>query len=124
LVIGDFNVLATILRPPTGTDPNWNTPAGDFVPIMTEPGSPTVARRVWARVEDVRPSRQEGAQQNVELGKFGTYVQIRWIPIPLDSSLRVVLHRAWGDETYSVVGGPAIIGNNDFVEFKLERYTS
>lgn len=122
--IGDFNVLAVIEQQVESRDPNWNTPTGVWQPLMAQPGSPTTARGVWAKVQDSRPSRQEKLQQGLEESVQSTYMWIRFLPIPMDTALRVTLHRAWGAEIMQVIGGPAVLGNNEYLEFKLEKYSS
>ncbi len=122
--IGDLDTLATIERQVSELDPVWNTSIGGWVPLMIEPGSPTVARRVWAKVQDARPSREERLQHGAAIGRHSTYVWIRWLPLRLDTALRFTLHRAWGDDVMQVIGGPAVLGRNEYLEFELEKYTS
>jgi head-tail adaptor len=104
-------------------DPTYGTEIVTWVPLITQPGSPSVAQRIWANVVDVQPSRSEAVKMGLEIARNQTKVTIRFRS-DVDSSMRIIVH--WGnvDVVMQIVGGPATIGRKEWTEFVTERYSS
>lgn len=77
---------------------------------------------VWANVQDVLPSRSESVTQGLAIAKNPTRYRIRYRS-DVDSSMRVIIWRP-GPVTYQIVGGPAELGDKEYCEFMLERFSS
>lgn len=104
-----------------------NSSTGDetvtWTPIAYVPGSPAVAAKFWAEVQDVPPSRGEFLAQGVPVGRILTRIRMRWRD-DVTSDMRVVVHGD-SDVTYQIVGGPAEWGGRkQYVEFTAERYST
>lgn len=104
----------------------WEYPVEAQDPVY---GSPTTtwtaldANPVYAQVQDVLPSKQEGVSQGVPVGTYRTRIRRRW-RAGVTSAMRVTVHRAEGDEVFKIVGGPAEIGRRQWLEVLAERYTT
>lgn len=113
----------TIEKKETTLDATYGTEVISWVPLVAEAGSPVVAVRFWAEIQDVLPSRSEGVQQGLIVGRNQTRLRMRWRN-DVDSSMRVTVHGET-DVLYQIVAGPAEIGGRKaFMEMVLERYTS
>lgn len=94
-------------------DPDFGTEIVTWVALAT----------VWANVQDVLPSRSESVLQGLAVAINQTRVRIRWRD-DVDSSMRMVIYRP-DPITYSIVGGPAVIGGRrGYCEFMVERLSS
>ncbi len=112
----------TIERPTT-VDGEFGPTAGPWVPLVALSGSPTVAERFWAEVQDVLPSRSEAVKQGLAVARNQTRLRMRWRD-DIDSSMRVTVHGD-ADRVYQIVAGPAEIeGRKARIEMMLERYSS
>lgn len=98
---------------------------GPWEPVVAQAGSPAVAERWWAEVQDVLPSRSESVRQGLAQARNQVRLRMRWRD-DLDSTMRVTVHGgAGGDVVYQIVGGPAEIGGRKGgLEMVLERYTT
>ena len=106
-----------------GQDPIYGTDLIDWAPLVAQVGSPVIAVRFWANVEDVPPSRSEAVKQGLVVARNQTKITIRWRS-DVDSSMRVKVHGVT-DVIYQIVGGPAAVdGRKAFLEMMCERYTS
>lgn len=74
---------------------------------------------VYAELQAVQPSRSEAVRQGLQLARNQVRCRIRW-RAGIDSSMRVV----WSGTNYNIVGGPAEIGRQEYLEMVLERYSS
>lgn len=82
----------------------------------------TLASRIAANVADVQPSRSESVKQGLAVARNQTKITIRY-RAGIDSSMRVTVHYAT-DEVYQIVGGPARIGRNKWLEMVCEKTSS
>ena len=104
-------------------DPEYGTNRAVWLPLVALPGSPVVGRRFPANIQDVMPSRSEGVQQGLIVGRSQTRLRIRYRS-DIDSSMRVTVHGD-GDTVYQIIAGPAEIGGRkQYLEMMLERTTS
>ncbi len=120
---GGLQRQVTIERKVTGTDPTYGTPTVTWVPLVALPGSPVVAERFAAELQDVLPSRSEALAQGLEVARNQTRLRMRWRD-DIDSSMRVTVHGD-SDTVYQIIGGPAEFGRRkEMIELVLERYSS
>ncbi len=118
-----FNRQITVEKRRTTQDSQYGTEVNTWVPLVAYPGSPTVAVRFWAEVQDVLPSRSESVAQGLQVARNQTRLRMRWRD-DIDSTMRVIVHGD-SDTYYSIVGGPAeIMGRKVAIEMVLERFSS
>lgn len=120
--LGKYDQQITISRPTT-LDGEFGPQPGPWVPLVALPGSPTVAERFYAEMQDVMPSRSEAVKQGLAVARNQTRCRLPWRD-DVDSSMRVTWHRET-DVVYAIVGGPADIGKRkEAIEIMLERFSS
>ncbi len=120
---GALSRQCTVEKKQTTVDPTYGTELVTWVPLVAEAGSPTVAVRFWAEVQDVLPSRSEAVTQGLAVARALTRCRLRW-RADIDSSMRVTVHGD-SDQIYSIVGGPAeAAGRKGMIELLLEKYSS
>jgi len=107
----------------TGQGTQYGEDLVEWQPLSYLPGSPAVAERYWAEVQDAMPSRSEALQQGLPVARNQSRVRMRWRD-DIDSSMRVTVHGDT-DRVYQIVGGPAeISGRKQMLEFVIERYST
>ena len=120
---GTLTRLITVERQQVVQDANYGSQVVTWVPLAVLPGSPPVAERFWAEVQDVLPSRSESVMQGLAVARNQTRVRIRWRN-DIDSSMRITVHGDT-DVVYQIVGGPAEIrGRRRMLEMICEKYSS
>ena len=120
---GKMDRQITIEQKSVTVDPVYGTELVTWVPLVALPGSPVVAVRFWAEVQDALPSRDERLTQNVAIAAKRTRIRMRWRD-DIDSSMRVILHGD-SDKTYQIISPPAEIeGRKDRIEFMCEWVSS
>ena len=120
---GTLTRLITVERQQVVQDANYGSQVVTWVPLAVLPGSPPVAERFWAEVQDALPSRSESVMQGLAVARNQTRVRIRWRN-DIDSSMRITVHGD-ADVIYQIVGGPAEIrGRRRMLEMMCERYSS
>ncbi len=115
--------LILIEREVTTQDSVTGADIVDWEPLSYMPGSPAVAEKFWAEVQDVMPSRSESVKQGLALARNQSRVRMRWRD-DVTSAMRVTVY---GDSAvlYQIVGGPAeISGRKRMLEMVIERYTT
>lgn len=113
----------TINRKQVTKDPAYGSEVVAWVPLVAQPGSPTIAERFDAEIQDVLPSRDEAVLNGLAVGRRATRLRMRWRD-DVDSSMQVIVHGDT-DVTYSIIGGPAEVGGRkQQIELMLERYSS
>jgi head-tail adaptor len=113
----------TIERKQITLDPVYGTELVTWIPLVAEAGSPTVAARFWAEVQDALPSRSEAVTQGLTVARNLTRVRLRWRD-DIDSSMRVIVHGD-SDVTMQIVAGPAEVdGRKGMLELVCERISS
>jgi SPP1 family predicted phage head-tail adaptor len=114
--------LITIERPVQTRETAFGSISTAWEPLVGT-GSPVVAEKFWAEVDDVPPSRSEAVRQGLQQARNQVRIRIRWRS-DVDSSMRVTVH---GDVNvvYQIVGGPAEIGGRKRrLEMVCERYST
>ena len=120
---GKLDRQITIERKSVTSDPNYGTEVITWAPLSVLPGSPPVAERFWAEVQDVMPSRSESVLQGLAVARNQTRIRMRWRS-DVTSAMRVIVHGD-ADVLYQIVGGPAEIrGRKTMLEMVCERYSS
>lgn len=119
---GNLDREISIERKESTLDPVYGTELVSWVPLIPI-GSPPVAGRLWAQIQDVLPSRSEVVQQGLTIARNQSRVRIRF-RADIDPSMRVTVHGDGGDVVMQIVGGPAEIGRREWTEFILEKYSS
>ena len=118
-----YNRQVSFEKPVITNDPVYGSPVKTWTPLVAEAGSPAVAERFWAEVQDALPSRSEAVRQGLEQARNQTRVRIRWRG-DVTSDMRVWIHGDT-DVLYQIVGGPAEIGGRKkALEMVLERYST
>jgi head-tail adaptor len=124
--IGRLDSRITIERKVVTQDPEYGTEIVSWAPIAVLPGSPPVAERFWAEVQDALPSKAESVVQGLAVARNQVRVRFRW-RADVDSSMRVIVHNyatTGADQVLQIVGGPAEIGGRKaFIELMCERYS-
>jgi head-tail adaptor len=120
---GQLKHRITIQYKSVTQDPEYRTEIVTWLPLVALPGSPVVGKKFYANVADVLPSRSEAVKTGLVVATNQTRFRIRY-RAGIDSSMRIVLHNGGVDTLYEIVGGPAIIGRNEWLEMVGERYSS
>lgn len=102
-------------------DSVYGTEVITWQPLVSLPGSPRVAADLWASMIDVPPGRTEITRNGAQVSIDATKCTIRYRS-DVTSAMRVVL-RGVTDIYYQIVGGPAILGRNQYLELLLEKIT-
>lgn len=113
----------TIERKQVTVDSTYGTELVSWVPLVAQAGSPTVAQRFWAEVQDALPSRSESVVQGLAVARNQVRIRFRF-RADVDSSMRVIVHWDTGDVVHQIVGGPATIGRKEWTEVVTERISS
>lgn len=119
---GQLDRQITIERKQATVDPTYGTELITWVPLVAQAGSPTVAQRFWAQVQDVLPSRSEVVTQGLAVARNQSRLRMRYRG-DVTSDMRVTVHGAT-DVVMQIVGGPSVLGRNEWLEMVLERYSS
>lgn len=107
---------------PSTPDPDSGRPVANWLPLDVLPGSPTVAAPLWANWEDTPPSRSEGVRQGLAVARNQSKVTFRYRS-DVDSKMRIV-RKGDVDQTYEIVGGPAMVGRYQWSEVVVEKTSS
>jgi len=109
--------------PTMALDATYGSPTPTWAPLVAVAGSPPVAEKWWAEVQDALPSRSEAVRQGLTQARNQTRLRMRWRD-DITSAMRVTVHGE-ADVLYQIVGGPAEIGGRKkMLELMLERYTT
>lgn len=114
----------TVEVPSTIDDPVYGPQAGPWLPLVRDGvGSPILAKRFPAQLQDVMPSRSEAVQQGLAIARNQTRIRMRWRD-DITSAMRITVHGDT-DTVYQIVGGPAAIeGRKQFLEVVCEHLSS
>ena len=107
-----YNTRVRIERPIAGVDPTYQTPTVTW----------TLVAPAWAEMVDKLPSRDEATLDTIALSKIRTRLRFRY-RTDLDASMRFIIMRP-SETIWSIVGGPAMIGNKESIEFLCEKVSS
>jgi SPP1 family predicted phage head-tail adaptor len=120
---GSHNRQITIERPVSSPDATYGTPVVTWAPLAVLPGSPVVAEKFWAEVQDVMPSRAESVTQGLAVARNQTRIRMRWRD-DVTSAMRIIVHGD-SDVVYQIIAGPAEIeGRKERIEVMCEKYSS
>lgn len=112
--------LITVEYPAIATD---GTQTPTWTPLVYAVGSPAVAEKFPAEVQDVMPSRVEGVNQGVVLARNQTRVRMRWRS-DITPAMRITVHGE-ADRVLQIIGGPAEIGGRkQYIELLCEEISS
>lgn len=118
-----LNRRITIEQKVTTTHATYRTEVVSWEALSYLPGSPQVAEKFWAEVQDALPSRSESVQQGAGIARKQVRIRMRWRD-DIETTMRVTVHGD-SDQVYQIISEPAeIIGRKRFVEFVAERYSS
>lgn len=101
-----------IERPVAGTDPTYQTPTVTW----------ELVGLAWAEMVDKLPSRDEATLDTIALSKIRTRLRLRY-RTDLDAAMRFIIMRP-SETVWSIIGGPAMIGNKEKIEFLCEKVSS
>lgn len=114
--IGSLNRMISIeFKATPDSDPVFNSEVPVWERLTSGP--------IWASWEDALPSRSEAVMAGrLELARNQSRCRIRYRS-DVTSEMRVILHGE-SDLVYQIVGGPAVLGRREFLEFVCEKVTS
>lgn len=119
----DREITIEKIKYPPDSDPVYGRPIVSWVPLSVLPGSPEIAERFAAQVQDLLPSADEGVKMGLAQSKQQTRIRFRWRD-DVDASMRVTVHGD-SDVVYQITGGPAAIaGRKRMVEIICAAYSS
>lgn len=121
---GDLDIQVTVERKFVTQDPVYGSEIITWVPLVSQPGSPSVAQRFWAQLQQVLPSRggSESLQPGIVMAKNPARLRLRYRS-DIDSSMRITAHLN-PDILYQIIGGPVMIGRREWIELMLEEHSS
>lgn len=104
-------------------DADYGSDVVTWVPLVAAAGSPVIAERWWAEVQDVMPSRSEAVKNGLSNARNQTRIRMRYRN-DIDSTMRVTVHGD-SDVVYQIIGGPVEIGGRKaYIEMVCERYST
>ncbi len=106
------NTRVRVERPVNSTDPVYQTPTVTWELVGV----------AWAEMVDKLPSRDEATLDTIALSKIRTRLRFRY-RTDIDAAMRFVVMRP-NETIWSIIGGPAMIGNKSQVEFLCEKVSS
>jgi head-tail adaptor len=110
--IGNLNIRGRFERRATSLNATYGTPVDTWEIVDTR----------WIALQDVMPSRSEGTAQDMNLAKNPTRLRMRYCS-DIDSTMRVIINRP-SPTIYQIIGGPAILGDKDGLEFMIEKVST
>lgn len=119
---GSLNRLITVEKKQISQEPVYGTDLITWVPLIAQPGSPVIAERFHAEVQDVPPGRSESVALGLVTARNQTRIRLRWRN-DITSDMRITLHGDT-DVIYQIVAGPAEVdGRKELIEMVCERYS-
>ncbi len=120
---GEMHVEVTVEYPVSTPDATYGTPVITWTALSYLPGSPQVAERFPATIQDALPSRDERLVQNAVIATKRATIRMRWRS-DIDSSMRVTVHKDT-DKIYQIISPVADIdGRKERIEFMAEWISS
>jgi SPP1 family predicted phage head-tail adaptor len=95
------------------------TTQGDYGEPVT---SWSVLAVVWANVQDELPSKSEAVQQGLAIAKNRARIRFRYLST-VTSACRITVRGAT-DRVFAIIGGPAELGNHQWMEVVGETASS
>lgn len=120
----EFDREVTIEYPASTQDAGYGTPVITWTPVSYEVGSPLVAERFPANVQDSLPSKSQAIMDGVlSIGAQQTRIRIPYRS-DISQAMRVTVHGDV-DRVMKIVGGPAESAERmAFIEMVCEDFTS
>jgi head-tail adaptor len=110
---GPLDRRIRIESPPTAQDANYGTPSGDWT---------TVHASLCASVQEVLPSKGEGAADGIRLAERPARIRMRYVT-GITSAMRVVyLDR--GNRAMKILTPPVELGRKDGLEFMVADFST
>lgn len=82
-----------------------------------------VAARVPAQVQAIQPSKStEMVEHGLEMATLSARLRIRYMR-GITSDMRVIVHGE-ADAIYQITAGPAELGRREWLEMRIEQYSS
>lgn len=103
------NTRVRIERPVVGVDPTYQTPTVTW----------ELVGMAWAEMVDKLPSRDEATLNAIALSSVRTRLRLRY-RTDIDASMRFIIMRP-NETIWTIIGGPAMIGTKEQIEFLCER---
>lgn len=122
---GQLDRQISIYRKSVTNHPDFGTEIIEWVPLVALPGSPVIAEKFWASVQDELPSKSEFVKNNLPIGKLKTRIRLRY-RTDIDMTMRVLVHGDV-DMTYQIIGGPVMVnsaGRKNLIEIMCEHYST
>ncbi len=120
---GEMPVEVTVEYPVSTPDATYGTPVITWTALSYLPGSPAIAERFPATIQDALPSRAESVTMGLSVARNQSTLRMRWRD-DITSAMRVTVHRDTS-VVYQIVGGPADIeGRKQRIEMQLEKVSS
>lgn len=95
------------------------TTQGDYGEPLTGWGAPTT---VWCSVMDDLPSKSEAVQQGLVVNRSRARIRFRYLA-SVTSACRITVRGAT-DRVFQIIGGPAELGNHQYMEVLGETASS
>lgn len=124
---GKYDTQVTFYKKVPSYDSTYGEQSPNWTPVEYEPGSPLVAKKFWAELQPVLPSRSEAVMQGVSMQSDKVRLRMRWRS-DITSNMRVDVHGTGvPDKIYEVVSGPVEVvaeGRRRVLELMLERFST
>lgn len=108
----NFNTRVRIEKKVTSVDPIYGTEVISY----------ELLGLAWAEVIDKLPSRDEALMDVITLSSIRARVRLRY-RTDIDASMRFIIMRP-AETVWGIIGGPAMVGNKEMVEFLCEKKSS
>ena len=102
----------TIEQLSTARDPEYNTPTGSWT---------VFARRIPAEVVVESPGAGEAVKGALQVASQVSRIRLRYLP-GVTAAMRVIIHGK-ADRIASITGGPAMLGQYQWLEFMVTEVT-
>lgn len=103
------NTRIRIEYPVVGVDPTYQTPTVTW----------TLLGMAWAEMVDKLPARDEALLNAISLSSVRTRLRLRY-RTDIDATMRFIIMRPT-ETIWAIIGGPAMLGNKELIEFLCER---
>lgn len=120
---GEAPCEVTVEYPVSTPDQTYGTPMITWTALSYLPGSPQVAERFPATIQDALPSRSESVTMGLTVARNQSTLRLRYRS-DITSEMRVTVHRD-SDQVFQIVAGPALIdGRKERIEMQIEKVSS
>lgn len=106
---GRLNRRVTILRRTDVQDADYGTQEAVWTALAS----------VWAEVQDILPSRSEGAENGIDIARRPARVRMRY-----RDDVNTTMRLQYGSRVMRIISGPAEIGFREGIEIVVEELTT